>query len=381
MTADPANLPDDVDALKHIIREMARTAVAAKAEIEKLRFELARLRRAQFGRFSEKLGSAIAQLELAIETLEEDQAERLAVSNPAVATLVEDAKPARRPLPEHLLREEITHAAPCACPACGGPLRKIGTDVTETLEHVPARFKVIRHLRDEFSCRTCDTVIQAELPTHAIARGRAGPALLSHIIVSKYDDHLPLHRQAEIYARSGVELDTSTLSGWVGAAAAALKPLIEALADDERPFSRARPQHSSTRPIARPTLPTFLSASPITQRNDLLNFCPGTGSRKTSTPQLERASSPSGYKEAGILRDAGGRRLPRGKDQPSNYFNWKRKYDGLRTEMRPLKALEDENVGLKKPCRGSGRPKAATASPEFRDQTNGIDPNRELSLK
>jgi transposase len=232
MTIAVAELPNDIDALKRIIGTMAVEAVAARTEIEKLRSQLARLTRAQFGRSSEKHAAAVAQLELAIETLETDQAERLA-SGPAKTTgIVEGVRPARRPLPEHLPREEISHPAPCACPTCGGVLRKIGTDVTETLEHVPARFKVIRHIRDKFSCRACDTVVQASSPDHAIARGRAGPGLLAHIVVSKFDDHLPLYRQAEIYAREGVELETSTLSDWVGATAAALKPLTDALASD-----------------------------------------------------------------------------------------------------------------------------------------------------
>jgi transposase len=233
VSIDLANLPDDVDALKRIVRDLAHEAFSAKTENEKLKFQLARLWRIEFGRSSEKLGAAIAQLELAIETQEEDQAERLAEKPAAVRAVIEAAvKPARRPLPEHLPREEVHHPAPCVCPACGGALRKIGADVTETLEHVPARFKVIRHVREKFSCRACDTVVQASPPDHAVARGRAGPGLLAHIVVSKYDDHLPLHRQAEIYAREGVELETSTLSGWVGATAAALKPLTEALAVD-----------------------------------------------------------------------------------------------------------------------------------------------------
>jgi len=228
---DLADLPDDVDALKRIVRELAREALTAKTENEKLKVQLARLRRMEFGRSSEKLGVAIAQLELAIETGEEDQAERQAGQPAAARAAIEDAvMPARRPLPGHLPREEIEHPAPCACPACGGPLRRIGVDVSETLEHVPARFKVIRHIREKFSCRACDTVVQAPAPDHAVARGRAGPGLLAHIVVSKYDDHLPLYRQAEIYAREGVELETSTLSGWVGATASALKPLTESLA-------------------------------------------------------------------------------------------------------------------------------------------------------
>jgi transposase len=234
VTNTPESLPDDIAALKRIIAEMAQDAVAARAEIAKLKFQLARYRRAEFGRSSEKLAHEIEQLELAIEGLEADQAERLAAASPAVAVVVESAaeaqKPARRPLPEHLPREEVRHPAACACPHCGGALRRIGEEVTETLDYVPGRFKVIRHVREKLSCRTCDTVIAAPAPDHAIARGRAGAGLLAHILVSKYDDHLPLYRQAEIFAREGVGLETSTLSGWVGATAAALNPLVDALA-------------------------------------------------------------------------------------------------------------------------------------------------------
>ena len=236
MTIAIENLPDDIAALKQIIANLTRDAVVAQAEIAKLKFQLARYRRAEFGRSSEKLARDIAQLELAIETVETDQAERLAAQPPAVAALIGAAadaqKPARRPLPEHLPREEVVHQAPCTCPGCGGTLRKIGADVTETLDYVPGRFKVVRHVRDKLACRACDTVVQAPAPYHPIARGRAGAGLLAHVVVSKYDDHLPLYRQAEIYAREGVELETSTLSGWVGAMAAALAPLTKLLTAD-----------------------------------------------------------------------------------------------------------------------------------------------------
>ena len=230
------NLPDDLAALKRLIATMAQDALTAQAEIARLKFQLARYRRAEFGRSSEKLARETEQLELVLEALESDQAERLATASPEVAAAVETAaeahKPARRPLPEHLPREDQRHLAPCTCPGCGGALRKIADEVSETLDYVPGRFKVVRHIREKLSCRVCDTVVAAPAPDHAIARGRAGAGLLAHIVVSKYDDHLPLYRQAEIFARDGVSLETSTLSGWVGATAAALQPLVDALAVD-----------------------------------------------------------------------------------------------------------------------------------------------------
>src|SRR5690242_21559269 len=168
---------------------MALDAATAQAEIARLKFQLARYRRAEFGRSSEKLAREVEQLELALEALESDQAERPATASPAVAAAVETAaeaqKPARRPLPEHLPREDLRHPAPCTCPGCGGALRKIADEVTETLDYVPGRFKVVRHIREKLSCRVCDTVVPAPAPDHAIGRGRAGAGLLAHIVRSE----------------------------------------------------------------------------------------------------------------------------------------------------------------------------------------------------
>ena len=138
-------------------------------------------------------------------------------------------KPARRPLPEHLPRERVVYPAPSACPCCGGALHKLGEDVTEMLELVPRQWKVIQHVREKFSCRSCEKITQPPAPSHPIARGRAGPGLLAHVLFGKYGLHLPLTRQSATYAREGVPLDVSTLADWVGASAATLMPLVEAI--------------------------------------------------------------------------------------------------------------------------------------------------------
>jgi transposase len=101
----------------------------------------------------------------------------------------------------------------------GGALRRLSEDVSETLEYVPARLKVIRTVRPKLSCAGCSRIVQAPAPNRPIDRGLAGPALLAHVLVAKYADHLPLYRQAEIYQREGVDLDRSTLADWVGARA------------------------------------------------------------------------------------------------------------------------------------------------------------------
>jgi transposase len=140
-----------------------------------------------------------------------------------------EQSPGRRPLLENLPREVIEHAAPCACPNCGGALRPLGEDVTEVLDYTPASFRVIRHVRPKLSCRSCETIAQAEVPSLPIQRGPATPALLAHVLVAKYADHCPLYRQAEIYARADIELDRSTLADWVGQSASLLRPLVDAV--------------------------------------------------------------------------------------------------------------------------------------------------------
>jgi transposase len=202
-------------------------------EIENLKLLILKLKRMHFGPRSEKYGHDIQQLELRLEDLEANQA---AAEPPPVvpATVVLNQqaprKPARRPLSAALPRETETIApAQKACPDCGGKLRYLGEDVSETLEYVPARFKVIRTVRPKLSCAGCSQIVQAPAPNRPIDRGLAGPGLLAHVLVSKYADHLPLYRQAEIYEREGVELDRSTLADWVGGVSRTVQPLVDAL--------------------------------------------------------------------------------------------------------------------------------------------------------
>ena len=250
MSIAPEDLPDDMTALRALVRQQRdllaeeRTLRAAQEaelaaaraglieqryEIEALKARLARLLRMSFGRSSEKLRERVEQLELTLADIDELLSE-IAPTEDATPTAAEPGKPARRPLPERLPREIIEHPAPCTCPSCGGTLRPLGEDVTEVLDYVPGSFRVIRHVRPKLSCRHCETIAQAPAPSLPIARGRAGAGLLAHVLTAKYCDHLPLHRQAEIYAREGVELCRSTLADWVGQATRLTRPLVDALA-------------------------------------------------------------------------------------------------------------------------------------------------------
>ncbi|MGA8345070.1 MAG: IS66 family transposase [Candidatus Sulfotelmatobacter sp.] len=202
------------------------------AEIEHLKLLIAKLRRMKFGRSSEKLDRQIEQLELRLEELQTSQAEKPAANLAARPALPDQPVPAplRRSLPEHLPREtRKSLPQQKACPDCGGALQPLGEDVSEVLEYVQVRFKVIQQVRPKLACAGCDRIVQAAAPSRPIERGMAGPGLLAHVLVSKYSDHLPLYRQSEIYAREGVELDRSTLADWVGGTSRLLAPLVEAL--------------------------------------------------------------------------------------------------------------------------------------------------------
>ena len=260
----PQTLPTDVLSLQQLVLEREAQLAAREAELqirevelserqaevlhlrawaEKLKLQIAVMKRLRFGRSSEKMDQEIAQLELIVEDLESTAAAHEHATSaklktpPQVDSTEKQAnKPARNPLPEHLERDTVTIEPPghqtgaCPCPECGKTQwRSLGEDVTEHLELVPEHFKVVRTRRPKYSCAGCQTIVQGTAPSRAIARGLFGPGLLAHLVVSKYCDHQPLHRQIGIYARQGVELASSTLSDAVGGVEAITAPLTDAL--------------------------------------------------------------------------------------------------------------------------------------------------------
>ena len=235
MELDLTALPEDVDVPHRMIRDMAAARhserAEARAEIERLRQMVKTLQRSQFGRRAEGLDPG--QLQLGLEDLDSDVA-RLEAASPD--TLVETGdRPARTrafSLPDHLPREDVAvDTETSTCPCCGGALHFIGETVSEMLDHVPARLRVLRIKRPRYGCRGCGKIHQGSAPERPIAKGLATPGLLAHVIVSKYCDHLPLYRQSQIFARQGVKLNRSTLANWVGGASWWLEALHERLAN------------------------------------------------------------------------------------------------------------------------------------------------------
>ena len=250
MSLNSADLPTNVAELHALLLAKDAELTAAKEgvkvkvlELEKLKIELARLKRMKFGRSSERLEREIKQMELLIEDLEAETAGDQSIDEPAPAETAPEAadtqpgepnkaKPASRGprrFPEHLPRKPVVHDPGDTCAECGGDLRKVGETESEVLTYVPGRFEVIQHIRPAKSCRCCETMVQAPMPSLPIVRGMPSPELLAQIIVSKFCDHLPLYRQEQIYARAGVALTRALMAGWMGKIGELVDPLVEAV--------------------------------------------------------------------------------------------------------------------------------------------------------
>lgn len=234
------SLPNDIESLKKLlsaahdqVQRLSAQLQSRDVLIERMKLQLAQLKRMKFGRSSEQLDAQIAQLELSLEELEANVAEVPLAAAPT-ASAGTSTKPTRQALPADLPRESHRHEPSTGylqLPTVRGVLRAAGEDVSEVLEYVPQHWKVHRHVRPKYSCVSCEHLVQAGAPSRPIERGYAAPGLLAHVVVSKYCDHLPLYRQSQIYARTGIELDRSTLAEWVGTLSHLIAPLTDALSD------------------------------------------------------------------------------------------------------------------------------------------------------
>ena len=250
---DLAALPDDIDALRAALtierarmREVVAERDAGAAELSVARakasadlaliahqkLRIAKLERQIYGPRSERSDRLIDQLALQFEELEasatEDElaAEIAVAKNTTVAGFIRK-RAERNTFPEHLPRERVVIDPPTACECCGGTrLRKLGEDVTRTLETIPRQWKVIETVREKFTCRDCEKISQPPAPFHVIARGWAGASLLAMILFEKFGQHQPLNRQAERYALEGAPISLSTMADAVGSSCVALDPVL-----------------------------------------------------------------------------------------------------------------------------------------------------------
>jgi transposase len=241
MELKPADLPDDIDALKAMVlaaqakvADVEAQVSAGEALIAHLQLLIEKMRREKFGPRSERTSRLLDQLELQLEeacaaaTEDDLAAEQAAAKSTTPIAAHERKRPVKKPLPAHLPRERIVVPGPTSCSCCGGTrLAKLGEDVNETLEVIPRQWKAIQTVREKFTCRDCEAISQAPAPFHAIPRGSAGPNLLAMVLFEKYGQHQPLNRQAERYAREGVEIPLSTLADHVGSCSNALMPLFK----------------------------------------------------------------------------------------------------------------------------------------------------------
>jgi len=240
MDAGLEALPDDVGALRAaLLATRAELAVAKamasedQALIAHQKLRIAKLERQIYGPHAERSARLFDQMELTFEELqasatEDELAAEMAVARTTTVAGFTRKRPAERnTFPDHLPRERVMIDPPTACECCGGTrLRKLGEDVTQTLEVIPRQWKVIETVREKFTCRDCEKISQAPAPFHVIPRGWAGPSLLAMILFEKFGQHQPLNRQVERYAREGVPISLSTAADAVGAACAVLEPLL-----------------------------------------------------------------------------------------------------------------------------------------------------------
>ena len=265
MESQPVDSIDDPVVLRAIIAAQAAKLDAHQAEIGKrnsiidiLKAQLHLLRHGKHGASSEKINRQIEQYELMLEEIEATRAEAEIAKSPLPETDDTPEKAKRRPLPNNLPTEDKVYEAACNCPTCGGTsFLKAADKVTQVMEHVPESMKIVRHVEKRLICRDCDTTVAGEMPTLPIARGKPGPGLLAHIMVAKFDDHIPLYRLSEMFDRIGIDISRSVMADWVGRVSALLAILVSeikayiAAADrihtDDTPVEVLEPGRGKTR--------------------------------------------------------------------------------------------------------------------------------------
>jgi transposase len=231
MDASPEDVADDVAALKEALAVARAKASEDAALIAEQKLRIARLEHQIYGQRSERSSRLIDQLALTFEEFQASATEDELAAEKAVAKVTSvrgftRQRPERNTFPDHLPRERVVIDPPTTCACCGGNrLRKLGEDVTCTLESIPRQWKVIETVREKFTCRNCEKISQAPAPFHIIARGWAGPSLLAMIVFEKFGQHQPLNRQADRYALEGVPIALSTMADAVGSVCAALDPI------------------------------------------------------------------------------------------------------------------------------------------------------------
>jgi transposase len=258
-TIDAPASPDAVLVSRDLFERMQGEIKFQKTRIEALNFELARLKRWRFGSSSESLEASTQAVlfdQILADTALEDRAAQDESKQPAApprakGQAVRQALPASLPRIDHHHEIEQTHCA------CGQPFKRIGQEVSEQLDCVPAQFFVLRHIRGKYACACCQTIQAAPMPAQIIDKGIPAPGLLAQVVIAKHDDHLPLYRQEEIYARSGVHIPRSSMAQWIGICGVRLTPLAEALKDfilghgvihaDETPVSLLAPGKGKTK--------------------------------------------------------------------------------------------------------------------------------------
>ena len=258
-TLDSSGDVDTVVALRQLLERLQGELQFSQARIAALNFEVARLKQWRFGSSSESLDSstqAVLFEQILIDTALEDAAAKEA-AKPTSGTPRTKGKAVRQSLPQNLARIEYRYELEETHCGCGQAFKRIGEEVSEQLDCVPAQFFVLRHIRGKYACSCCQTIQAAAMPAQMIDKGIPAPGLLAQVAVAKLDDHLPLYRQSEIYARSGVHIARSSMAQWLGMAGVGLLPLAQALREfvlghavvhaDETPVSLLAPGRGKDR--------------------------------------------------------------------------------------------------------------------------------------